>query len=167
MQMIRERVHPDDLPRWRQKQAQMRSGQDNPEYEIRLRMPDGRIKYMRVFGRLIRLEDGRLECLGAVQDVTRRRLAEEARDKVRSELAHVSRVVSLGALTASIAHEVNQPLASIITNGETGLRWLAQPEPDLEKLQRSRNASSTMPDGQPKLSIVSGPWQVGAPPNSR
>jgi len=135
-EMIGERVHPDDLPVLAEKQAQMRSGQDNPEYEIRLRMPDGRIKYMRVFGRMVRHEDGRLECLGAVQDVTRRRLAEEARDKVRSELAHVSRVVSLGALTASIAHEVNQPLASIITNGETGLRWLARPEPDLEKLQR-------------------------------
>jgi PAS domain S-box-containing protein len=135
-QMIRERVHADDLSTLAEKQAQMRSGQDNPEYEIRLRMPDGRIKYMRVFGRLIRLEDGRMECLGAVQDVTRRRLAEEARDKVRSELAHVSRVVSLGALTASIAHEVNQPLASIITNGETGLRWLARSEPDLDKLQR-------------------------------
>ena len=82
-----------------------------------------------------RHEDGRLECLGAVQDVTQRRLAEQARDKVRSELAHVSRVVSLGALTASIAHEVNQPLGSIVTNGETGLRWLAQPEPNLEKVQ--------------------------------
>jgi C4-dicarboxylate-specific signal transduction histidine kinase len=91
---------------------------------------------MRVFGRVIRHEDDRLECLGAVQDVTRRRLAEEARDKVRTELAHVSRVVSLGALTASIAHEINQPLASIITNGETGLRWLTRSEPDLEKVQK-------------------------------
>jgi C4-dicarboxylate-specific signal transduction histidine kinase len=67
--------------------------------------------------------------------VTRRRLVEEARDKVRSELAHVSRVVSLGALTASIAHEVNQPLASIITNGETVLRWLDQAEFNKEKVQ--------------------------------
>jgi C4-dicarboxylate-specific signal transduction histidine kinase len=88
---------------------------------------------MRMFGRVISHEDGRLECLGTVQDVARLRLAEEARDKVRSELAHVSRVVSLGALTASIAHEVKQPLASIVTNGETGLRWLARPEPNLEK----------------------------------
>jgi PAS domain S-box-containing protein len=130
---VGERVHPDDFPILAEKQAQMRSGEDNPEYEIRLRMPDGRVKYMRVFGRLIRHEDGRLECLGAVQDVTRRRLAEEARDKVRSELAHVSRVVSLGTLTASIAHEVNQPLASIVTNSETVLRGLTRPEPDLEK----------------------------------
>jgi len=78
-----------------------------------------------------------LECLGAIQDITRRRLAEDARDKVRSELAHVSRVLSLGALTASIAHEVNQPLASILTSGETGLRWLSKPEPDFEKVQQA------------------------------
>jgi signal transduction histidine kinase len=70
-----------------------------------------------------------------MREIAERRLAEEARDKVRSELAHVSRVVSLGALTASIAHEINQPLASIITNGETSLRWLRRPEPDLEKVQ--------------------------------
>ena len=76
-----------------------------------------------------------LGCLGAVQDVKQRRLAEEARDEVRLELAHVNRVASLGALAASIAHEINQPLASIITNGETGLRWLAKPDPDLVKLQ--------------------------------
>jgi C4-dicarboxylate-specific signal transduction histidine kinase len=50
-------------------------------------------------------------------------------------LAHVSRVVSLGALSASIAHEINQPLASIIMNGETGLRGLSQAEPNLEKIR--------------------------------
>ena len=115
---------------------QVRAGFDNPDYEMRLRMPDGRIKYLWVCARVVRHEDGRLECLGAIQDITRRRLAEDARDKVRSELAHVSRVVSLGALTASIAHEVNQPLASIVTSGETGLRWLGQPEPNFEKVQQ-------------------------------
>jgi PAS domain S-box-containing protein len=133
---VAERVHPDDLPILVEKQAQVRSGQDSLEYEIRLRMPDGRVKYMRVFGRVVRHEDDRLECLGAAQDVTQRRLAEEGRDKIRSELAHVSRVVSLGALTASIAHEINQPLASIITSGETAVRWLTRPEPDLEKVQK-------------------------------
>jgi PAS domain S-box-containing protein len=131
-----ERVHPDDLPILVEKMAVVRSGHDNPEYEIRLRMPDSRVKYIRVFGRVIRHDDGRLECLGAVQDVTRRRLAEDARDKVRSELAHVSRISSLGALTASIAHEVNQPLASIVTRGETGMRWLDQPEPNFAKVQQ-------------------------------
>jgi PAS domain S-box-containing protein len=134
--LIRERTHPDDLPQLAHNMARVRAGLDNPDYEIRLQMPDDRVKWTRVLARVNRHEDGRLECLGAVQDVTQRRLAERARDKVRSELAHVSRVVSLGALTASIAHEVNQPLASILTSGETGLRWLDQQEPNFEKVQQ-------------------------------
>jgi signal transduction histidine kinase len=133
--LLRERTHPDDLRRTGTYLEQVRAGFDNPDYELRLRMPDGRMKYLWVCARVTRHEDGRLECLGAIQDITRRRLAEDARDKVRSELAHVSRVVSLGALTASIAHEVNQPLASILTSSETALRWLDQPEPNFEKVQ--------------------------------
>jgi PAS domain S-box-containing protein len=134
--LLRERTHPEDLRRTGAYLKQVRAGFDNPDYELRLRMPDGSIKYLWVCARVAKHEDGRLECLGAIQDITRRRLAEDARDKVRSELAHVSRVVSLGALTASIAHEVNQPLASIVTSGETGLRWLDQPEPNFEKVQQ-------------------------------
>ena len=94
-------------------------------------MPDGRIKYLWVCARG-EAQGWPLECLGAVQDITRRRLAEVARDKVRSELAHVATVAGLGALTASIAHEVNQPLASIVTRSETALRWLDQPESNFE-----------------------------------
>jgi predicted ATPase/signal transduction histidine kinase len=134
--LLRERTHPDDLRRTGAYLEQVRAGFDNPDYEMQLIMPDGRTKYLWVCARVTRHEDGRLECLGAIQDITRRRLAEDARDKVRSELAHVSRVVSLGALTASIAHEVNQPLASILTSGETALRWLNQPEPNFEKVQQ-------------------------------
>jgi signal transduction histidine kinase/GAF domain-containing protein len=134
--MLSERTHPDDLPRLYDYRERIRAGFTNPDYELRLRMPDGRIKYLWVSARAMSHEGGRLECLGAAQDITRRRLAEDARDKVRSELAHVSRVVSLGALTASIAHEVNQPLASILTSGETALRWLDRPEPSFEKVQQ-------------------------------
>ncbi|OSJ07840.1 hypothetical protein BST63_39850 [Bradyrhizobium canariense] len=134
--MLSERTHPDDLPRLYRYRERIRAGLTNPDYELRLRMPDGRIKYLWVSARAMSHEGGRLECLGAAQDITRRRLAEDARDKVRSELAHVSRVVSLGALTASIAHEVNQPLASILTSGETALRWLNQPEPNFERVQQ-------------------------------
>ena len=59
----------------------------------------------------------------------------EALAKARSELAHVIRVTSLGVLTASIAHEVNQPLAAIATNGESSLRWLTRDEPEIEKIR--------------------------------
>jgi PAS domain S-box-containing protein len=134
--LLRERTHPEDLPRTGAYLEQVRAGFDNPDYEMRLSMPDGRTKYLWVCARVVRHEDGRLECLGAIQDITRRRLAEDGRDKVRSELAHVSRVASLGALTASIAHEVNQPLASIVTSSETALRWLDQPEPNFDKVQQ-------------------------------
>src|SRR5258708_22318219 len=79
-------------------------------------MPDDRVKYLRTIGLMAGNQDGRPEYLGAIQDVTQRRLAEEALDKVRSELAHVTRVMSFGALTASIAHDGNQPLAWIITD---------------------------------------------------
>ena len=133
--LLRERTHPEDHRMTGAYLEQVRAGFDNPDYEMRLRMPDGRIKHLWVCARVARHEDGRLECLGAIQDITQRRLAENARDKVRSELAHVSRVVSLGTLTASIAHEVNQPLASIVTSSETALRWLSLPEPNLEKVQ--------------------------------
>jgi PAS domain S-box-containing protein len=133
--LVRERAHPDDLPQLAHNIARVRANLDNPDFEMRLQMPDGRVKWIRVLARVSRRGDGCLECLGAVQDVTQRRLAERARDTARSELERVSRVVSLGTLTASIAHEINQPLGSIVMNGETGLRSLARSEPDLEKIQ--------------------------------
>ena len=58
----------------------------------------------------------------------------EALAKAQSELAHVTKVIGLDVLTASIAHEVNQPLSAIIANGESNLRWLARGEPDIEKV---------------------------------
>ena len=61
-----------------------------------------------------------------------RRPSEEARDKARSELAHVARVMSLGTLAASIAHEINQPLSGIVTNASTCQRMLAAAPPNIE-----------------------------------
>jgi len=153
IERIRERVHPDDHPLLVQKMERARAGQENGEYEIRLRMPDSRLKHLRVFGRLIRHGDGRLECLGAVQDVTGRRLAEEARDSARSELAHVTRIMSLGALTASIAHEVNQPLAGIMTNASTCLRMLAADPPNIEGARET--ARRTIRDGNRAGDVIS------------
>jgi PAS domain S-box-containing protein len=63
-------------------------------------------------------------------DITERKRAEEALQKVQTELAHVTRVMTLGELTASIAHEVNQPLAAIVTNGNATLRWLGGATPN-------------------------------------
>ena len=96
--------------------------------------------------------DGQLEYIGAVQDVTQRRLSEEALGKVRSELAHVARVTSLGALTASIAHEVNQPLSGIITNASTCLRMLAADPPNVEGARET--ARRTIRDGNRASDVI-------------
>ena len=93
-----------------------------------------------------------MEYIGAVQDVTERRLAEEALDKARSELAHVARVTSLGALTASIAHEVNQPLSGIITNASTCLRMLAADPPNVDGARET--ARRTIRDGNRASDVI-------------
>jgi two-component system, LuxR family, sensor kinase FixL len=68
-------------------------------------------------------------------DVTERNRAQEALHQAQAELAHVTRVMTLGELTASIAHEINQPLAAIVTNGQAGLRWLNRDEPQLDEVR--------------------------------
>ena len=135
LELIGTRVHPEDIPLFNAMIERVRGADHDFEYEHRLQMPDHSIKYLHLIAHGSRDKEGRLEYIGAAQDVTQRRLSEQALGKARSELAHVARVTSLGVLTASIAHEVNQPLAAIITNGETGLRWLARSDLDVEKVQ--------------------------------
>ena len=125
-------VHSEDIPLVYEAAARgVETGSDY-EHTHRIVMPDGRIKFLHVMARATRDFEGRLEYIGAVQDVTQRMLSEEALTKSRSELAHIARVMSLGILTASIAHEVNQPLAGIITNAETCLQMLDDNPPDIE-----------------------------------
>jgi PAS domain S-box-containing protein len=152
LRRLRERTHPEDRALMDEKVSDVRAGRNISEIDIRLRMPDGGVKYLRILGRLSRRQDGRLEFLGAIQDVTQGRLAEAALDKVRSELAHVTRVMSFGALTASIAHEVNQPLAGIVTNASTCLRMLAAEPPNIEGARET--ARRTIRDGNRAADVI-------------
>jgi len=90
---------------------------------------------------------------GAVQDVTESKVAEEALNQVRSELAHVARVTTLNALTASIAHEVNQPLSGIITNASTCLRMLDDDPPNIDGARET--ARRTIRDGKRASDVIS------------
>ena len=121
---IRSRVHPDDLCLFDNTVARARATGNNFDCEYRLLMPDQSIKYVQVVGQAIRDQDDELEFVTAAHDVTARRLSEEALDKARSDLTRVARVMTLGTLAASIAHEVNQPLSGIITNASTCVRML-------------------------------------------
>ncbi len=121
LERIGTRVHPEDIPMLNEMIDRARRAGSDFEYEHRLLMPDRAIKYVHLTAHAARDQQGRLLYIGAVQDITRRRLAEEALGKVRSELAHAARVLSLGALTASIAHEVNQPLTAVANNANACL----------------------------------------------
>ncbi len=133
LELIRSRVHPEDVSLIeKMKMVEAREKCHDFEWQFRLLMPDHSIKYLHAIAHATRDQDGQLEYIASVQDVTARKLAEEARDKARSELTHVARVTSLGVLTASMAHEVSQPLSGIITNASTCLRMLAADPPNVE-----------------------------------
>ena len=132
LELIRTRVHPEDVTLIERMVEQVRDGCHDFEWQYRLVMPDRSIKHLHAVARAIRDEAGDLEYIAAIQDITARRRSEEARDEARSELARVARTMSLGALAASIAHEINQPLAGIVTNAGTCQRMLAGAPPNID-----------------------------------
>src|SRR5882762_9336495 len=149
---IGSRVHPEDIPLLSEKIDLARRDINDHEYGIRLRMPNGSIKYLRTKSYGIWDRDGRLEHIGAIQDVTEHRLSEEALAKARSELAHVASVTSLATLTASIAHEVNQPLSGIVTNAGTCLRMLTLDPPNVDGARET--ARRTIRDGNRASDVI-------------
>jgi PAS domain S-box-containing protein len=145
------RVYPEDLAAFKEQVERSRQDGSDMELELRLQMPDRSVKYLHIVAR--NRDDGdQPEYIGAVQDVTHRRLSEEALTKARSELAHVVRVTSLGMMTASIAHEVNQPLSGIITNAGTCLRMLNVDPPNLDGARET--ARRTIRDGNRASDVI-------------
>jgi C4-dicarboxylate-specific signal transduction histidine kinase len=99
--------------------------------EHRLLMPDGSVKHIHAVAHPITDAPDRLEYVGALMDITEPKRAQEALQQAQTELARVTRVTTLGELTASIAHEVNQPLAAVVTDAESSLRWLGRKPPEI------------------------------------
>jgi PAS domain S-box-containing protein len=130
--MFLEKIHPQDRLFVEQTvDRAVREGSDL-EMDYQLVLTDGSTKYLQSLGHpVIRESGGPVEFIGTVMDVTERKRAEEALRDAQAELAHVTRVTTMGELTASIAHEINQPLAAVVTNANACLRWLAGPIPNL------------------------------------
>ena len=102
---------------------------------------DGTIKHLHSVGKPQFEESGELvEYIGVTMDETERVRANAAMQEAQAELARVARLTTMGELAASIAHEINQPLTAVITNGNAALRWLAHAPPNLEETRASLNA---------------------------
>jgi PAS domain S-box-containing protein len=148
---IRDLVNPADLEHFDSVIARGAAGEP-VDFDFRITTPSGTTKHIRGLAHVVERVAGRPLFVGALQDVTETRLAEEALNKTRSELAHVARVTALSTLTASIAHEVSQPLSGIMTNANTGLRMLIAEPPNVEGARKT--LQRTLRDGNRASEIV-------------
>jgi PAS domain S-box-containing protein len=133
IQSLLARIHPDDRALVEQHLERAIRASKSFDFEHRVRLPDGTEKQVQIVGHPIGKQDNNKEYAGALMDVSAIRSAELDVHKTRAELAHVMRVSSLGELTASIAHEVNQPLGAVVTNAQACMRWLDRANPDLNQ----------------------------------
>jgi PAS domain S-box-containing protein len=151
VQRVREIIHPDDQPSFESMISRAMSGVD-VTFSFRIVTARGAVKYVRGVAHVIEQIEGRPMFVGALQDVTESMVAEEALNRARSELAHVARVTTLSTLTASIAHEVNQPLSGIITNASTCLRMLGADPPDVDGARET--VRRTIRDGNRASDVI-------------
>jgi len=136
-----QRVHPEDRAEWEEAIDRAIAEVSDYEMEFRILLPDGTVKYIHTVGHPVLNASGDLmEFVGSSTDVTERKRAEEALEALRqaqADLVRVSRVTTMGELTASLAHEVNQPIAAASTNANTCLRWLAGDIPNIEEAREA------------------------------
>ncbi|HTR68182.1 MAG TPA: PAS domain-containing protein [Terriglobales bacterium] len=151
VQMIRNVIHPEDLPTFDAVIARGMTGTD-VDFVFRIVLPRGAVKHIRGMARVMTQVGGHPLFIGALQDVTENKVAEEALDRARSELAHVARITTLNALTASIAHEINQPLSGIITNTSTCLRMLNGDPPNIDGARET--VRRTLRDGNRASDVI-------------
>jgi PAS domain S-box-containing protein len=152
-----QRIHPDD--RAKTMEELERAGREKTEFEFDYQIvhPGGEIRKIHTVGHPVFSSSGELvEYVGTVIDVTERQRAEEERERLRqvqADLAHLSRVTTMGELTASLAHEIKQPISAALTNAKTCLRWLGRDVPDLP--EASEAAARIVKDATRAADIIS------------
>lgn len=136
-----QRIHPEDRAAFNE--AVERAIRERSDFEVDFRtvLPDGSTKYLHSVGHPVFSATGELvEFVGTGMDVTERRQAEKERERLRqvqADLAHINRATTIGELTASLAHEINQPIAAAVTDARTCLRWLAREQPDIAEARET------------------------------
>jgi PAS domain S-box-containing protein len=136
-----QRIHPEDHATFNKVIERAIRERSDFEVDFRIVLPDGSTKYSRSVGHPVFSASGELvEFVGTGIDMTERRQAEKERERLRqvqADLAHINRATTMGELTASLAHEINQPIAAAATDARTCLRWLTREQPDMEEARES------------------------------
>jgi NO-binding membrane sensor protein with MHYT domain/signal transduction histidine kinase len=127
-----QRTHPEDRAKWQKALDRAMAEKSDYEVEFRILLLDGSVKHIHTVGHPVLDASGDLaQFVGSSTDITERKLAEEALRQAQVDLAHVSRVTTMGEFTASLAHEVNQPITAAVNGASTCVRWLTRDEPDV------------------------------------
>jgi PAS domain S-box-containing protein len=147
MQRLQSIVHPDDLASF---QKAMEPDGTDSRFEFRVVTHQGEVKHL--LGVAHRVEHDEQVFVGAIHDVTASKSAEEALNRARSELTYVARVATLSTLTASVAHQINQPLAGIITNASACLRMLDADPPNIAGARET--ARRSIRDGNRAAGVI-------------
>ena len=147
-------IHPEDRPFAEESANKAKNGTEVRELDYRIVLPDGAVKYVHSVAHPVLDRSGNVvEYIGTIMDVTERKLADEALRQTQADLARVSRVTTMGELTASLAHEVNQPIAAAVTSANSCIRWLAADVPNLDKARAA--AARIVKDGTRAAEIIS------------
>jgi len=146
-------VHPEDLERHAEKWRTSLATGEPFDNEVRYRRADGQYRWFLTRAVPLRDERGKiLNWYGISTDIEDRKRAEQERERLRADLAHVNRVSMLGELAASVSHELKQPIAAAITNAKTCIRWLQREQPDPHEALEA--ASRIMKDGRRATEII-------------
>jgi PAS domain S-box-containing protein len=133
--LLRDIIMPEDREQWDRHNCNSRKDPSGREFQFRIKRPDGTVRWIEHACQPVTDDAG--EFIGtraSNRDITVRRQAEMSEQMHREQLAHVTRVATLGELTASLAHEVNQPLNAVMNNAQAALRFLHREQPDLEEV---------------------------------
>jgi PAS domain S-box-containing protein len=148
----KDHVHPEDRE-WALQFCQTATAEKRDhQFEYRMIAADGSVVWLRDLVTVVVEGDRVARVRGVIVDLTNRKRAEEALRQAQADLAHVSRVTIIGELTASLAHEVNQPIAAAVTNANTCMRWLAADTPNLEEARAA--AMRIVKDGTRAAEII-------------
>src|SRR5882724_6571618 len=147
------RIHPEDRAKWQGAIDRAIGEKSDYDVEFRILLPDGTVKHIHTVGHPVLEASGDVvQFVGSSMDISASKRAEEALRQAQADLARINRVTTMGELTASLAHEVNQPIAAASTNANTCLRWLAGDTPNVEEARAA--AMRIVKDGKRAAEII-------------